>query len=333
MGGEGQLASRSAGQDGVHEIALIVAVAINAVGRMHPLVETGLGGVGALLRREVSRREINMQETTPHIANGFDITLEGALLMPFPPLGAQLLVFGGHPTLKYDINTQTDLILDSVAKAGYDAVEGGARDAVAYRRALDARGLRYGGSHVLLPALEDVAPLIAYLKVVDSQDICNSGLRVWNNRGADDYRDAVSVLNNAGRAFRSEGIHLHYHHHDFEFEAVEGAKTGMDILLEGLDPEAVDLCVDIAWVQKGGSDPAAYLTQHRDQIGYLHFKDFDTDGWTELGRGQVDIAAVIKVLPDLPGVRWVMVEQDTTKNDPRESIAISRRYLRETFGY
>ena len=253
--------------------------------------------------------------------------------MSLPPLGAQLMVFGGHPTLKYDIQTQTDLILDSVAEAGYAAVEGGSRDAPAYKRALDARGLRYGGSHVLLPSLQDVTPLIAYLKAVDSRDICNSGLRVWHNRSADDYRDAISVLNEAGRAFRREGIHLHYHHHDFEFEAVEGDKTGMDLLLDGLDPEAVDLCVDIAWVTKGGSDPAAYLTQHKDRIGYLHFKDFDADGWTELGRGQVDIGAVMRVLPDLPGVRWVMVEQDTTRNDPSESIAISRRYLRDTFGY
>lgn len=253
--------------------------------------------------------------------------------MPLPPLGAQLMVFGGHPTIKYDIQTQSEMILDSVREAGYAAVEGGPRDAAAYKHSLDAHGLRYGGSHVTLTALLDVVPLIAYLKAVDSRDICNSGLRVWNNRGADDYRDAVSVLNEAGHTLRREGIHLHYHHHDFEFQAVEGEKTGMDILLEGLDPEAVDLCVDIAWVKKGGADPAAYLTQHRDRIGYLHFKDFDADGWTELGRGQVDIGAVMQVLPDLPGVRWVMVEQDTTRNDPRESIAISRRYLRDTFGY
>ena len=253
--------------------------------------------------------------------------------MPLPPLGAQLMVFGGHPTLKYDIQTQADLILDSVAEAGYAAVEGGPRDAAAYKRALDARGLRYGGSHVLLPALENVAPLITYLQAVDSHDICNSGLRVWHNRSADDYRDAVSVLNKAGRVLRSEGIHLHYHHHDFEFQAVEGETTGMEILLAGLDPEAVDLCVDIAWVQKGGSDPASYLTEHKDHVGYLHFKDFDADGWTELGRGQVDIGSIMQVLPSLSGVRWVMVEQDTTRNDPRESIAISRRYLRDTFGY
>jgi sugar phosphate isomerase/epimerase len=258
---------------------------------------------------------------------------KGHSTMTLPPLGAQLLVFGGHPTLKYDIETQTDLILDSIAEAGYAAVEGGASDGAAYKRALDARGLRYGGSHVGLAALRNPAPLIEYLKAVDSRDICNSGVLTWDNPGADDYRAALPILNEAGKAFRREGIHLHYHHHDFEFKAVEGAKTGMDILLEGLDPEAVDLCVDIAWVKKGGSDPAAYLVEHQDRIGYLHFKDYDADGWTELGAGVVDIAAVMQVLPDLPGIRWVMVEQDTTKRDPRESIAISRRYLKETFGY
>ena len=131
------------------------------------------------------------------------------------------------------------------------------------KKALDARGLRYGGSHVLLPNLRDVRPLIDYLHAVDSRDICNSGLMTWGNLSADDYRQAVLLLNEAGRAFRQESIHLHYHHHDFEFQAVEGATTGMDILLEGLDPEAVDLCVDIAWVQKGGSDPAEYLRRHK----------------------------------------------------------------------
>lgn len=253
--------------------------------------------------------------------------------MALPPLGAQLLVFGGHPTLKYDINTQTDLILDSLVEAGYSAVEGGASDAAAYKKALDARGLRYGGSHVGLQNLKDTAPLIAYLKAVDSHDICNSGVLTWDNPTADDYREAVPILNEAGRAFRKEGIHLHYHHHDFEFKAVDGEKTGLDILLEGMDPAAVDLCVDIAWVKKGGSNPATYLKKHQDRIGYLHFKDFDADGWTELGQGQVDIASVMQVLPDLPGIRWVMVEQDTTRRDPRESLAISRRYLKETFGY
>ena len=58
-----------------------------------------------------------------------------------------------------------------------------------------------------------------------------------------------------GKQFRDEGIHLHYHNHDFEFLKVDGNKTGMDILMEGLDFRVVDLCVDVAWVMRGGDDP------------------------------------------------------------------------------
>ena len=93
--------------------------------------------------------------------------------MSLPPVGCQLLVFGGH----LDIETQTDLILDSLVEAGYAAVEGGPADAALYRQKLDARGLRYGGSHVTLPALRDLPPLISYLQTLGSADICNSGRR------------------------------------------------------------------------------------------------------------------------------------------------------------
>ena len=257
--------------------------------------------------------------------------------MALPPIGAQLMVLGGHPAIKYDMETQQDLVLDSLAASGYAGVEGGPRNAAAYKQALDTRGLRYGGSHVSLGVLTDpnnIDSLIAYLQTLGSRDICNSGLRSWHERSAADYRDAAAVLNAAGQRFQDAGITLHYHHHEFELDTVEGSKTGLDILLRETDPAFVDLCVDIAWVQKGGGDPGAFLTQHQDRVSYLHFKDYTAGGdWTELGRGLVNIAGVVEKLPDLPRIRWVMVEQDKTTLDPLESLAVSRRYLRDTFGY
>lgn len=247
----------------------------------------------------------------------------------YPPLGLQLIIFGG----KYDINTQTDEILDAIADTGYSAVEGGARDAVSYRKKLDERGLRYGGSHVSPGALGNLTPLIDYLRVMDAHDISNSGLMQWNNRTADDYKQTIKVLNDAGRKLRDEDIHLHYHNHDFEFDKVDGDKTGFDLLLDGLDPQAVDFCIDVAWVQKGGHDPAEFLRRHAERIGYIHLKDYNADGWAEVGQGVLDWPSVMTALAELPLVRWAMVEQDNTTRDPKESIAISRRFLRDTFGY
>jgi len=249
--------------------------------------------------------------------------------MALPPVGAQLLVFGK----KYSIERDTDAILDCIARAGYRGVEGAARDAETYRRKLDERGLVCGGHHVGLKSLADIRPLVKYLRVLGCRDVCNSGLAAWEKRSLADYKEAIAALNRAGRLLRGEGIRLHYHNHDFEFQKVDGSKTGMDLLVEGLDPDAADLCVDVAWVMRGGDDPASFLRRHKDRIGYLHLKDHDGTDWIELGRGKLDLAGVMKVLPELAGVRWVMIEQDSTKLDPMESVALSRKYLKDTFGY
>jgi sugar phosphate isomerase/epimerase len=249
--------------------------------------------------------------------------------MPLPPVGAQLIVFGRHD----DINKNPDGILDTLRNAGYDGVEGGAKDAEMYRRKLDERGLRYAASHTGLRALQDPKPLIEYLKVVGGSDVCNSGLFTWEGRSLQDYKDAIVALNEAGRKLRDEGIHLHYHNHDFEFHKVDGDKRGIDLLLDGLDFDVVDLCVDVAWVMRGGDDPASFLQKHKDRIGYLHLKDHDGEDWAELGRGKVDFHAIMRILPEMTGVRWAVIEQDTSKLNPHESVTISRRYLRDTFGY
>lgn len=249
--------------------------------------------------------------------------------MTLPRVGAQLLVF----SKKYDINQDADLILDTVKNAGYAAVEGAARDAASYRRKLDERGLVYGGGHTGLAALQDIRPLVITLKTLGGADLCNSALMTWESRTADDFRAGIRILNQAGRQLRDEGIHLHYHNHDFEFFSVDGPTSGMDMLLDGLDFSVVDLCVDVAWVTVAGVDTPAFLRQHKEKIGYLHFKDHDGTTWTELGRGKVDWPGVMAVLPELKGARWVMIEQDSTQIDPCDSCTQSRQFLKTTFNY
>lgn len=249
--------------------------------------------------------------------------------MALPPVGAQLIVFGP----KYDVNRDTDAILDCVAAAGYAAVEGGSNDPVEYRQKLEERGLVYGGSHTGLQGLIDPQPLIDYLHAVGGSDLCNSGLMAWDKRTADDYREGVRILNEAGKVLRSEGIHLHYHNHAFEFEKVDGDTRGIDVLIDGLNPEYVDLCVDVAWVMRGEDDPASFLLKHKELVGYLHFKDHDGEDWIELGQGKVDLASIMEAMPELTKVRWVMIEQDSAKIDPMDSCRISREYLRTAFGY
>ena len=247
--------------------------------------------------------------------------------MPRPPLGLQTIVFGKA----YSI--EDPAVLDHVAACGYAAVEAGCSDPAAFRRMLDERGMAYGGAHTGMAGLADVSPIIEKLGILGSRDLCNSALRYWNRRSLEDYQEGIEILNRAGAELRRAGIRLHYHNHDFEFEEVADGKTGMDLLLEGMDPDAVDLCVDVGWVTKAGLDPVEFLLAHEDRAGYLHFKDFNADGWIELGQGCVNFPGIMAILPELSGVRWVMVEQDTTRIDPLDSVSVSREYLKQAFDY
>ena len=245
-----------------------------------------------------------------------------------PKIGLQAIVLGK----KYSVNE--DRVLDAVAAAGYDALECAVDDPSTFRPKLEARGLVYAGAHTTPAKLRETSEIVATLKAMDASDVCNSGLLDWNKRTPEDYRETIEVLNQTGRELRTHGIHLHYHNHDFEFVAQEaiGGRTGMDLLLEGLDPDAVDLCVDVGWVHKAGLDPVDFLLKHADRVGYLHFKDYDANGWAEIGTGKVDFAPIIGILPRLPGVRWIVLEQDVATIDPLESLRISRANLRGKFG-
>ena len=62
----------------------------------------------------------------------------------------------------------------------------------------------------------------------------------------------------------------------------------------------------------------------------LHVKDVTAEGdWAEVGQGVVDYRPIVAAAPDL-GVEWLIVEQDTTRRPPLESLAMSLRWLRES---
>jgi sugar phosphate isomerase/epimerase len=91
-----------------------------------------------------------------------------------------------------------------------------------------------------------------------------------------------------------------------------------------------------------GLDPAAFLAEHAEQVGYVHLKDYERDPgkvgrdgltWRELGNGVVDWDGVMEVLPKLDRVEWALVEQDRTDREPGESLRISRAFLQARYNY
>ena len=169
-------------------------------------------------------------------------------------IGAQLWLF--HALIDED---SMETILTHLKAADYACIETMYGKPPQHRSVLDRLGLQCYATHIALCAMPEEAELVNFARRMGAETICVSGLLRWQERDADDYRRSAEALNVCGRRLRSEGLALAYHNHDFEFASVEGASTGMDLLLSGLDPEAASLCFDAGWAARAGHDPVAFL--------------------------------------------------------------------------
>ena len=106
----------------------------------------------------------------------------------------------------------------------------------------------------------------------------------------------------------------------------------------------VGLVLDTAHLAAADGDPRAIVRKYPERLTAIHLKDWFVtnpeigikDGWTrrgrfcELGGGNIglDNAAVVRELRAVGYDGWILVEHDTHLRDPREDLAVSRRYLR-----
>ncbi|HEY3330921.1 MAG TPA: sugar phosphate isomerase/epimerase [Capsulimonadaceae bacterium] len=240
--------------------------------------------------------------------------------------GLQVGILGA----KYDLKTQYREVLDEVVAAGYGSVEYGIDDIVdpeGFRVALGERGLVCAGVHTTIWSLQDVPQLVRTLRSVGCLDVCNSGILNWDRPQVEDFRAGIAILNESGKQLRDLGMYLHYHNHAFEFDFIDSGTKGIDAILDGINPSAVDLCVDVAWVQKGGEDPVAFLGRYSASVGYLHLKDYAGDAWKPLGQGVVNVGDILTQSRYLPNLRQTVVEQDSTTGNPVAEIAASLQFL------
>lgn len=116
---------------------------------------------------------------------------------------------------------------------------------------------------------------------------------------------------------------------------IEG-RGEVERLLEVTD---VSLCVDTGHLAIGGTDPVVLAQAVPDRIGHVHLKDVDLDRaaavrdgrlsyldavrqglYRPLGRGDVDVAAVIAALEGAGYQGWYVLEQDVSlPADPRRA--------------
>jgi len=114
----------------------------------------------------------------------------------------------------------------------------------------------------------------------------------------------------------------------------------------------VGLCVDTGHLLAAGTDPVVLTQAHADRVVHVHLKDVDGDladevaaggvGFADavraglflpLGRGSVDVAAIVSVLEERGYDGWYVLEQDVmldaepTGEGPAANVRVSLDYL------
>ena len=243
------------------------------------------------------------------------------------PLGVQLIVFSKQGE-RYP---NSRAILEAVARSGFTAIETGVGalrgDPDGYCRDLASLGLSVCGFHGGVTA--DLDETFWGLEQVGARDLCVSSMGGYGNTIAANLERDLETFAAMADTCATHGVALHYHNHAYEFEPTDRGDIGMDLILAALAKMPADLCVDVAWVHLAGLDPVAFLRQHANLVSYVHLKDYDGDRhWLPLGAGVVPLHDVVACLPELPALRCVAVEQDTSDLPAEESCARSRAFLR-----
>ncbi len=134
---------------------------------------------------------------------------------------------------------------------------------------------------------------------------------------------------------QSRGVVLNLHNHTYEVE------NGMHDLKGTLAriPD-VKLGPDLNWLVRGGVDPVSFIKTYGRQIVFLHLRDQKADGkWSEaMGEGNMDYAAIGRALQEVQFSGDVVIELAHEGNSKptrplRESLKMSRAYVRQTLGF
>jgi len=172
-----------------------------------------------------------------------------------------------------------------------------------------------------------------YLQVIDERP---------KNREitAADYKRLGQLLTELGKRTADLGVLLGYHNH---MGAIGQTPEGVEQIMAAVDPRYAKLELDVAHYFQGGGDPAKAVVEYSDRLLFLHLKDVERlpaaakqpYRFVELGRGLVDLPAVLDALRKINFRGWGIVELDGETDQSRkakESAIINKKYVEEKLG-
>jgi sugar phosphate isomerase/epimerase len=99
---------------------------------------------------------------------------------------------------------------------------------------------------------------------------------------------------------------------------------------EKFDPR-IGLCIDVGHTARAGVDPAEAIRKCKERLYDLHLKDVDPSlpqPEVELGRGRLDVRAILQALLDVRYAHHVGFEHEKDAKDPIPGLAESVGYAK-----
>ncbi len=255
-------------------------------------------------------------------------------------------VLGGEPVgvtsvkdLFYRTFGDINHAIAEISQAGYQAIELFDGNLVEYegklgelRKRLDDAGLSllavYSGGNFVFP---EILPeeLWRMRKAADlgaemgaKHFVVGGGSKRIVPATDEDYARLASTLDQIVDLADERGLLAHYHPH-----LTTMAETPEQIR-KIFALSRICFCPDTAHLAAGGGDPAKLILEHANRIKYVHLKDFRRDpfAFLPLGKGELDMNAILEALITIKYAGWIAVELDAYE-DPKEGAEISMRYL------
>jgi inosose dehydratase len=133
------------------------------------------------------------------------------------------------------------------------------------------------------------------------------------------------LLDLTNKLVQQYNIRLAIHNHGPEDQLYPSVSSIYE-KIKSLD-KRVGFCIDIGHVVRNGEDPAGMIKKYRDRLYDIHMKDVSkaaVDGKpVELGRGVIDIFAVMKALKEIAYQDVVAFEYEKDEDDPLAGLAES----------
>lgn len=234
----------------------------------------------------------------------------------------------------------TDLTFRKMAELGYTEGQTAGTPAFGAKRfgeLAKKNGVSIIGTHYDWNAiLNDPKGTMDVHRMWGTTNVGIGGMPGCAHASLDALKQFIEQFNQTAELYAKEGFKLTYHNHHYEFLRIDGTKTVMDYLVEGLDPKNTSFVLDTCWVAAGGGDVRAWLEKLAGRIDILHLKDMQLirqDGklvatMTEIGNGSLYWDGILETAAKT-GVKHYCVEQDDNFADgnPFHSIETSARYL------